>query len=293
MLQHLTGGPELVRHWEMGSGQWFTAPEHAVLTAAVEARRLGHMGAVPARLLREAAAGFMDSIARAAAGKEWFPAAISTLTTATGGPVPLIAERYARDVGDPDSYRPDDYLEQHIRRVRAHLVPPAGFWSAAAYARTADDLYALAAAAEQRRRYACAAELFEKAVESGHGRARASWAVLLETTDGRAAAEEAAAADPLAWAALAVSRESGGDVGAAFDAYRRAAESGDAWAWSAMARIREAEGNQAAADAIAAQAAAAGQTQAWRTLGRMRAAHGSSAAAAFEQAVGLVTAGGT
>ncbi|MFF9066545.1 hypothetical protein ACF09E_14445 [Streptomyces sp. NPDC014891] len=285
VLQHLTGGPELVRRWDMGPGLWFTASEHAVLTAAVEARRLGHAGAVPALLLREAATRFMDPTARAAAGKEWFPAAISALTTTTGGPVPLIAERYATDVGDPDSYRPDDYLEQHIRRIRAHLVPPAAFWSDAVSARTADDLYALAAAAEQRRRYACAAELYEKAVERGHGRARASLAVLLETTDGRTAAEEKAAADPVAWAALAVSRESDGDVGAAFDAYRRAADSGDVWAWSAMARIREAEGDSAAADGIATQAASAGQTHAWRTLGRMRANQGSTATTAFEQAV--------
>lgn len=285
VLQHLTGGPELVRRWDMGPDQWFTAPEHAVLTAAVEARRLGHASAVPARLLMEAAAGFMDSSARATAGKEWFPAAISALTTTAGGPVPLIAERYARDVGDPDSYRPDDYLEQHVRRVRAHRAPPAGFWTGAAHARTADDLYALGGAAEQRRRYGRAAELYENAVEKGHSRARAAWAVLRETTDGRAAAEETAAADPLAWAALAVSREFGGDESAAYGAYRRAAESGDVWAWSAMARIREAEGGPAAADAVAALAAAAGQTLAWRTLGRMRAAHGRSAVAAFEQVV--------
>ncbi|MFI5864978.1 hypothetical protein [Streptomyces sp. NPDC051546] len=285
VLQHLTGGPELVRRWEMGPDQWFTAPEHAVLTAAVDVRRLGHVSAVPARLLMEAAAGFMDSTARATAGKEWFPAAISALTAAAGGPAALIAERYARDVGDPDSYRPDDYLEQHVRRVRAHRAPPAGFWTGAAHARTADDLYALGGAAERRRRYGCAAALYENAAARGHSRARAAWAVLRETTDGRAAAEETAAADPLAWAALAVAREAGADRTVAYDAYRRAAESGDVWAWPAMARIREAEGDPAAADAVAARAAAAGQTLAWRTLGRMRAADGPSAAAAFEQAV--------
>ncbi|MFF1711528.1 hypothetical protein [Streptomyces sp. NPDC058268] len=287
VLQHLTGGPELVRCWDMGPDQWFTAPEHAVLTAAVEARRLGHTSAVPARLLMEAAAGFMDSTARATAGKEWFPAAISALTTPAGGPVPLIAERYARDVGDPDSYRPDDYLEQHIRRVRAHRAPPAGFWTGAAHARTADDLYALAGAAELRRRYSCAAELYKHAVEKGHSRARAVWAVLRETTDGRAAAEETAATDPLAWAALAVSRESDGDDSAAYDAYRRAAEAGDVWAWSSMARIHEEEGDPSAADDVAARAAAPGQALAWRTLGRMRAAHGPTAAKAFEQAVSV------
>ncbi|WAZ25709.1 hypothetical protein STRCI_007222 [Streptomyces cinnabarinus] len=285
VLQHLTGGPELVRRWDMGPDQWFTAPEHAVLTAAAEARRLGHASAVPARLLMEAAAGFMDSTARATAGKEWFPAAIGALTATGGGPAPLIAERHEPGVGDPDSYRPDDYLEQHIRRVRAHLAPSAEFWTAAAWARTPDDLYAFGRAAERRRRYTCAAALYENAVGQGQVRARAAWAVLRERTDGREAAERTAAGDPAAWAALAVSRESAGDEPAAYEAYRRAAEAGDAWAWSAMARIRQEEGDPAAADAVAAQAAAAGQPLAWRTLGRMRAADGPAAAEAFERAV--------
>ncbi|MGV9454833.1 tetratricopeptide repeat protein [Streptomyces sp. NPDC003635] len=287
VLQHLTGGPELVRRWDMGPDQWFTAPEHAVLTAAVEARRLGHAGAVPARLLMEAAVGFMDSGARATAGKEWFPAAVSALTAPGRGPAPLIAERHGPGVGDPDSYRPDDYVEQHIRRVRAHRAPPAEFWTGAAWARTPDDLYAFGRAAEQRRRYSCAAALYENAVRQGHSRARTAWAVLRETTDGPAAAEETAATDPGAWAALAVSRENLGDRQAAYDAYLRASEAGDAWAWSAMARIREEEGDPTAADAVAALAAHAGQPLAWRTLGRMRAAHGPAAAKAFEQAVSV------
>ncbi|MEV7281457.1 hypothetical protein [Streptomyces sp. NPDC093111] len=284
VLQHLTVGPELVRRWEMGPDQWFTAPEHAVLTAAAEARRLGHSGAVPARMLREAAAGFLDSAARATAGQEWFPASIAALTTTEGGPAPLIAERHEPDVGDPDGYRPDDYLEQHIRRVRAHRAPPAGFWSGARWARTADDAYALGRAAEQRRRYGNAVPLYEQAAEQGHSRARASLAVLRATTEGPAAAEQTAATDPAAWAALAVTREAAGDRPASYDAYRRAAEAGDSWAWAAMARIREAEGDPAAADAVAAQAATAGEPLAWRTLGRMRAARGAVATEAFEQA---------
>ncbi|MGW6204581.1 hypothetical protein ACWF9B_13175 [Streptomyces sp. NPDC055089] len=285
VLQHLTGGPELVRCWDMGPDQWFTAPEHAVLTAAVEARRIGPAVAVPAGLLQEAATGFMDVSARATAGEGWFPAAVATLTTAGRGPLPLIAERHEPGVGAPDGYRPDDYLEQHIRRVRAHRAPPAELWSGAAWARTADDLYAFGRSAEQRRRYGCAAVLYENAVNRGHGRARAAWAVLRETTDGRAAAEETAATDPVAWAALAVAREAGGDRPAAYDAYRHAARAGDAWAWPAMARIREEEGDPDAADAVAALAAEAGQPLAWRNLGRMRAAYdGPAAARAFARA---------
>ncbi|MCX4546865.1 hypothetical protein [Streptomyces sp. NBC_01565] len=284
VLQHLTVGPELVRRWEMGPDQWFTAPEHAVLTAATEARRLGHASAVPARMLMEAAAGFMDSAARATASKEWFPAAIDALRTTEGGLAPLIAERHEPGVGEPDSYRPDDYLEQHIRRVRAHRAPPAQFWSGARWARTADDAYALGRAAEQRRRYGSAIPLYELAIEQGHSQARAALAVLRATTEGQARAEETAATDPVAWAALAVTREAAGDGSASFDAYRHAAESGDSWAWAAMARIREAEGDPAAADAVAARAATAGEPVAWRTLGRMRVTRGAVAAEAFEQA---------
>ncbi|CCK25601.1 hypothetical protein BN159_1222 [Streptomyces davaonensis JCM 4913] len=287
VLQHLTGGPELVRRWEMGPDQWFTSAEHAVLTAAAEARRLGHASAVPARLLMEAAAGFMDSTARATAGKEWFPAAIGSLTASAGGPAPLIAERHEPGVGDPDSYRPDDYLEQHIRRVRAHRTPPAEFWAAAAWARTPDDLHAFARAAEQRRRYGCAATLYDMAVRQGHGRARAEWAVLRETTDGQAAAEETAATDPGAWVALAVAREAEGDRAGTRRAYLRAAEAGDVWAWSALARICEQEGDLGSADEVAARAPAVAQSLAWRTLGRMRAADGPAAAKAFEQAVSV------
>ncbi|MGX1885457.1 hypothetical protein [Streptomyces sp. NPDC055287] len=285
VLQHLTGGPELVRRWELGPDHWFTAPEHAVLTAAVEARRLGHASAVPARLLMEAAAGFMDSTARATAGKEWFPAAIGALTTAGGGPTPLVADRHEPGVGEPDSYRPDDYLEQHVRRVRAHRAPPAEFWEAARWARTADDAYALGRAAEERRRYSWAAPLYAQAVELGDGRARAAWAVLRETAEGKDAAEETAGTDPTAWAALAVSREGMGDKEASYTAYCRAAELGDVWAWAAMARMREEAGDTAAADAVATRAAAVGQAVAWRTLGRMRAARAVEAAGAFERAV--------
>ncbi|MEU9137806.1 hypothetical protein AB0D33_17880 [Streptomyces sp. NPDC048404] len=287
VLQHLTAGPELVRHWDMGPDHWFSAPEHAVLTAAVEARRLGHAAAVPTRLLMDAAVGFMDSTARARAGEgeDWFAAAISTLTRTADGSRALIAHRHEPGVGAPDSYRPDDYLEQHVRRVRAHQTPPAAFWHAARWAHTADDVCALARAAEHRRRYSAAAALYAHAVERGDEGARAALAVLRQTTGDLTAAEEIAATDPAAWAALAVARENSDDPDGSCRAYRRAAELGDGWAWAALARQRETAGDSAAADAVAAEAAQAGHAVAWRTLGRMRAAHAPQALHAYERAV--------
>lgn len=288
VLQHLTAGPELVHHWDMGPDHWFSAPEHAVLTAAVEARRLGHAAAVPTQLLMDAAAGFMDSTARASVGEDWFAAAISTLTRTADGSRALIAHRHEPGVGAPDSYRPDDYLEQHVRRVRAHQAPPAAFWHAAQHAHTTDDMCALARAAEHRRRYSEAATLYTHAVErndAGAPAARAALAVLRHTTGDPAAAEETAASDPAAWAALAVARENTDDLDGSHRAYQRAAELGDTWAWAALARQRETAGDAVAADALATQAAQTGHALAWATLGRMRARDVQQAMHAYEMAV--------
>ncbi|MFH8614788.1 hypothetical protein ACH4E8_06880 [Streptomyces sp. NPDC017979] len=284
VLQHLTVGPELVRRWKDGPDHWFTAAEHAVLTAAVEARRLGHTSAIPPHLLMHAAASFMDSTARATADDDWFETAIGALTSTADGPSALVADRHEPGVGKADGYRPDDYLEQHVRRARAHLAPPAGFWEAGQWARTGDDAYALGRAAAERHRYAAADALYERAVELGSELARAAWAVLRETTHGPAAAETTAGSSAPAWSALAVAREEA-DAPGACAAYRRAAELGDAWAWAALARLRDEDGDRAAADAVADEALAAGHPLVWRALGRMRTADPAAAAEAYGRAV--------
>ncbi|MFF3216766.1 hypothetical protein ACFYYB_39865 [Streptomyces sp. NPDC002886] len=294
MLQHLTSGPALVGRWESGPDHWFSAAEYAVLTAALDARRLGHTSAVPARFLSGAAAGYLDARARATADPGWFTAAVESLTAAHAAvPAALIAERHRPGVGAPDGYRPDDYLDQHARRVRALSVPPAGFWEAARWARTGDDAHALATAAADRRRYGVALSLYERAAELGSGRARASWAVLLEITDGPGAAEAVAAGDRGAWAALGASREDASGPVAAEAAYARAAGLGDAWSWSALARIRE--GGDGSGDAVAEVATAAGHTVVWRVLGRIREARGdrSGGRRALERAEALGDAWGT
>ncbi|MFJ6986777.1 MULTISPECIES: hypothetical protein [unclassified Streptomyces] len=285
VLQHLTTGPELVRRWEDGPDHWYSAAEHAVLTAAVEARRLGHTSAVPPQFLEGAATAFMDSTTRATVGDDWFEAAIGSLTATEAGPPGLIADRLGPGVGNPDGYRPNDYLEQHVRRVRAHLAPPAGFWAAGRWARTGDDAHALGRAAEDRRRYADALALFEQAVAAGSPRARASWAVLLETTGYPADAEETAGTDAQAWAAVAVARENAGNGPGARAAYERTAALGDVWAWAALARMRQAAGEAEDAEAVAEEAAAAGHTLVWQALGRMRADEPAVAERAFRRVV--------
>ncbi|WP_327280241.1 hypothetical protein [Streptomyces sp. NBC_01205] len=244
---------------------------HAVLTAALEARRPGHSSAVPARLLNEAAAAFMDSAARATARPDWFTTALDSLISVPGpGPAPLAAERHGPGVGAPDGYRLDGYLEQHVRRVRAHRVPPAGFWEAARWARTGDDAHALAAAAADRRRYGVALPLYERAVELGAGRASAARAVLPELTDRAEAAEEVAARDARARAALAAAWGDGAGPATAGAAYERAAEHGSPLAWAALSRIRERAGDRAGSRRAVHRAAQLGAVDAWTALGRVR-----------------------
>lgn len=54
VVQHLSGGPDLVTAYLAGPGGPFDHGEHALLTAALDARRLGHRGPLDERLLADA-----------------------------------------------------------------------------------------------------------------------------------------------------------------------------------------------------------------------------------------------
>ncbi|TVL91879.1 hypothetical protein [Streptomyces sp. SAJ15] len=274
VLQQLTGGPELVRRYDEGPGNAFTEIEHAVLTAAVDARRLGHTSALPAELLAEAVAGYLPTTARVTHDRDWFAAAVAALCPrphANGTLTALVPDRVAPGLGAADGYHPADYLDQSVRRSRGHLAPPAQLWQAAErHARTADDLYALGHAAEDRRRYGHALRLYQRAVDHGSPAARAALASLLDAVGDHIGAEAAAADCPRAWAALAMAREAGGDLPGAERAYRVAAETGEPWAWAPLARIRENAEDPEGAEEIACRAAAEGHPQVWLTLARLR-----------------------
>ncbi|GAA0671665.1 hypothetical protein GCM10010193_24910 [Kitasatospora atroaurantiaca] len=275
VLQHLTGGPELVRRYECGPGRFFTVIEYALLTAAVDARRLGHAGALPGKLLAEAVVGYLPTSARVT-DDGWFATAAGSLCHhldehGRGELAALIAERVAPGFGEADGYRPDDYLDQHLRRKRAHLAPPRSLWEAAArHAHTPADLYALGRAAQDRRRLGHAVQLYRRAMELGGGPARAALAALLEETGESAAAERAVAGSARAWILLAAAREATHDDSGAERAYREAANAGEPLAWVALARKREQTGDQRGAEELASRALLAGSSQAWLALARLR-----------------------
>ncbi|MFE7328844.1 hypothetical protein ACFU8W_28480 [Streptomyces sp. NPDC057565] len=289
VIQQLTGGPELVRQYDMGPGNALSHIEHAVVTAAVDARRLGHTSALPAELLAEAAAGYLTTTARVTEDRGWFAKAVQSLCSQDTTHLPaLVPDRMALGLGVADGFHPADYLDQSVRRARARLAPPAQLWEAAeAHARTADDLYALGQAAQDRRRYRHAVRLYRRAVDRGSQAARSALARLLEETGDRDAAETVAADSAQVWSVLAAAREAAGDAGGARRAVESSLREAAPRAWGAMALVHEDAGERARAEEAAAAAARFGYPQGWLTLARRRERTGDEvgAHAAYERAV--------
>ncbi|MFI5669606.1 hypothetical protein [Streptomyces sp. NPDC051704] len=157
VIQHLTGGPELLDAYLSGPGGHFTHREHALVTAALDARRAGHQAPLPEDLLAAAADGALPARDRAPSA-DW---AAPELAALTGGERsdgtrldirrvlrPLDALR--ESAGAPPLYEPSDYLLQHT--APTPFAPgrevPAALWEALTrYTANTEDLHRLQAAA--------------------------------------------------------------------------------------------------------------------------------------------------
>src|SRR6202035_4074545 len=110
----------------------------AIITAAMDATRLGHAGPLPAALLRDAAVGYLADPDRTVGHRGGVHTALAWATDSGWAlqPVPLTAAGN----GTP-GYRVAGYLDQHGRRTRADQPGPASLWDAlAVHTRSADDL---------------------------------------------------------------------------------------------------------------------------------------------------------
>ncbi|MEV7939107.1 hypothetical protein AB0O82_23595 [Kitasatospora sp. NPDC088264] len=175
VVQHLSGGPELLAAYLEGPGGFYSPIEHALLTAALDARRLGHHAPLPLALLAEAADGALAAHHRSA-DLDWAEVALTALTTGVRRNdtrtdrrtlTPLAAVR-ARS-GTAADYEPTDYLDQHIRIHRADQLGGAPLWDAmAAHAVDGEDLSRLVEAAWTRGLFRLAVRLGVKAIRAGH-----------------------------------------------------------------------------------------------------------------------------
>ena len=190
VIQHLTGGPELLHAYNT-SGELFTAVEHALITAGLDARRLGHQEPIPAALLGAAGDGYMSPWERPGHA-DWATSALVALTTgvrADGSKTDIrnvlcaLKPVRTRSGAAETGYEPDDYLDQHTRRARQACRGPRQLWDALAeHASGSDDLYRLGAAARDRGLYRHAVLLWKHAITTnGNARAAAGLIDLLYT----------------------------------------------------------------------------------------------------------------
>ena len=186
-FQVLAAGPELVHRWKLASNRFGAA----LISVAVDARRLGVTTGLPARLLREAAYGYLSRAERAVDPAGWFADALAYVTTpllsevaaltpvvATGATSGTSTPGAPAGIGGDD--RPDgtgylvaDYLVQHDEKQRPTVLPPDSAWEA--YLRhldSANDLDTLAVSAERLGLDQYAEELARRAAVAGHADAR-------------------------------------------------------------------------------------------------------------------------
>ncbi|NKX88019.1 hypothetical protein [Nocardia coubleae] len=181
ITQYLAGGPELIHFYDNEA----SATGRAVIQAAMDAVRMGHPNRLPFSLLRDAAAGYLSDAIWDCLEQDWFEAALAeTSRSCKGarGPITPIRPRPAGARGQRERpgrggsaegepvFQLADYLDQHGRRTRAHLIPPIGFWEAAVHVHH-NHQHTLAQAAWDRGIYRDAIQLWKNATRHGHPRA--------------------------------------------------------------------------------------------------------------------------
>jgi hypothetical protein len=160
VTQYLAGVPELLRRYDGPGGD---PGGQAIITAAMDAARLGHAAPLPAALLQDAAAGYLTGPPRTEDGAGW---ALAWATAEVTGAVPAL--RPVQGAAASGEYRVSGYLEQYGRRARADRLGPVSLWDAlAARVNGAGDLGRLAQAAWDRGLYRYAAALGTTAASLG------------------------------------------------------------------------------------------------------------------------------
>lgn len=142
VIQVLAGGPLLLNRYRTR----LVAPAKAVLTAAMDARRIGYTAPLSAAMLEAAATGYLEP-----ENTMSFAEALAAVVYEDNGVQALIPVRTRVGFGQPDAYRLHDYLVEHALGPRRRDPIPGSVWAAAAaHARDPNDLTRLASQAMNR-----------------------------------------------------------------------------------------------------------------------------------------------
>ena len=100
-----------------------------MLTAALDAARLGARASLSADFLRAAAPGYCTSEQQAEAPENWFDQALAYATTKLHGAAAALT-RAGVGMGQVIGYTAADYLIQHASQQRHYARVPASTWDA-------------------------------------------------------------------------------------------------------------------------------------------------------------------
>ena len=168
LIQVLAAGPELVRWWEQASNPY----AKAIITAAVDARRLGVDGPVTAAFLADAAPGYLTPAQCATAPGDWLQSALAYATRPLRGAASALNPVDDGTMGSIAGYIAADFLLQHGRRVRRTINPPDSAWHAlSAHVSDIRDLERLAESAENRMLYRYSRPLVQQLADYGDSHA--------------------------------------------------------------------------------------------------------------------------
>ena len=273
LTQTLAAAPQLVARWE--DAQTAEPYAWAVLTAALDAARLGARAPLSIDFLRAAAPGYCTSQQQAEAPENWFERALAYATGKLYGAAAALSPAGA-GMGQIAGYTAADYLIQYSSRERRYERVPASTWDAAlGHVRDPADIARLADSARNRLLYRYAIPLYRQAADAGDDSA-ALWLTLLlaQRGDLDGLRTRADAGDGVAALHLADLLAERGDLDQAEQILRAQADAGDRDAAGRLAELLEKRGDLDQAEQILRAQADAGEWgAAWR-LARLLAERG-------------------
>jgi thioredoxin-like negative regulator of GroEL len=240
LTQTLAAAPQLVGRWQ--DARSASPYAWALLTAALDAARLGARAPLSADLLRAAAPGYCTSQQQAEAPENWLEQALVYATGKLHGAAAALSPAGA-GMGQIAGYNVADYLLQHASRERRSARAPASMWDAVLrYLRDPDDTMRLADSARLRLLYRYAIPLYRHAADSGDGEAAGRLLELLERRGDLDGVEQvlrtwADAGDGEAAGRLAGLLERRGDLAGAAQVLRAWADAGDGEAAGRLAGL--------------------------------------------------------
>jgi hypothetical protein len=161
VTQYLAGVPDLLDRYARPGGDPYG---QAVITAAMDATRLGHASPLPAALVQEAAVGYLTDAQRIEDIAIWRDTALAWAAEELNGAVRALQPIPPAAGTGVVGYQVADYLDQHGRRTRQDQLGPASLWDAlTAHTTDVGDLTRLGQAARDRGLYRHTATLWTTA----------------------------------------------------------------------------------------------------------------------------------